>query len=49
LIYYESFNSIVEVIAREKQVKKYSRAKKIALIKQLNPEWDDLFEEVKGW
>jgi putative endonuclease len=49
LVYYESFYSIEEAIAREKQVKVYSRAKKIALIVKQNPEWIDLYEEIKKW
>lgn len=49
LIYYESFYSIEEAIPREKQIKVYSRAKKIALIEKQNPEWKDLYEEIKQW
>lgn len=49
LIYYESFYSIEEAIAREKQLKSGSRADKEKLIAVLNPEWDDLFEEVEKW
>ena len=33
-----------EAIAREKQIKGGSRAKKIALIETSNPEWKDLYE-----
>jgi putative endonuclease len=33
-------------IAREKQIKAGSRRKKIELIKQLNPEWRDLYEDL---
>ena len=35
---------MIEAIAREKQIKAGSRAKKIALIEGLNPEWKDLYE-----
>ena len=49
LVYYELFHSIEEAIAREKQIKGGSRAKKIALIESLNADWNDLFEEVKDW
>lgn len=49
LVYYESFYSIEEAIDREKQIKKYSRFKKVRLVKTLNPDWRDLFEEVKNW
>ena len=41
-MYYECFQSIVEAIAREKQIKAGSRKKKIELINSINPEWDDL-------
>ena len=37
LIYYEVFIDIREAIAREKQIKKYSRAKKLYLIESKNP------------
>lgn len=43
LIYFEVFDFIDSAIAREKQIKGYSRAKKIALIDQFNKQWKDLF------
>ena len=46
LVYYEVFDSIVEAIDREKQLKAGSRKQKIALINKFNPEWKDLFEVV---
>ncbi|MHC2251097.1 putative GIY-YIG superfamily endonuclease [Bradyrhizobium embrapense] len=33
-----------DAIAREKQLKAGSRAKKIALIEALNPDWNDLYD-----
>jgi putative endonuclease len=33
-----------EAITREKQIKAGSRAKKLALIESLNPNWKDLYE-----
>lgn len=42
LVYYEVFNSPLEAIAREKQLKGWTRAKKIALIEESNPIWEDL-------
>lgn len=42
LVYYEGFNRIEEAIAREKQIKGGSRAKKEILINSINPEWRDL-------
>ena len=49
LVYYEAFNSIEEAIAREKQLKNFSRKKKEQLINHLNPEWNDLFDVIKYW
>jgi len=49
LVYYELFGSIVEAIAREKEIKKWRREKKERLITSMNPEWKDLWEEIKGW
>jgi putative endonuclease len=49
LVYYESFNSIEEAIDREKQLKAGPRVKKEVLIHAMNPEWRDLFEDVKTW
>ncbi len=45
LVYYEWFEDINAAIAREKQIKGWLRAKKIALIESKNPEWKDLSEE----
>ena len=47
LVYYEQFQMIGDAIAREKQLKGGSRANKIALIQSINPNWNDLFEEIK--
>jgi len=41
-VYCESFESPVSAIDREKQIKKYSRTKKIELIRSINPGWRDL-------
>jgi putative endonuclease len=49
LIYFEVLPSIEEAIAREKQIKKYSRSKKLALVHKVNPEMKDLFESIKDW
>ena len=42
IVYYEFFQDIETAIAREKQLKGWSRAKKIALIEKMNPSWEDL-------
>ena len=44
LVYYESVHDVKDAIAREKQLKHWVRAKKVALIEQMNPEWKDLSE-----
>ena len=41
LVYVEHFEEVREAIAREKQIKGWSRRKKVALIEALNPEWED--------
>jgi putative endonuclease len=49
LVYYEAFNSITEAISREKQLKGGSRSNKITLINSFNPDWVDLFDDIKKW
>ena len=46
LVWYEAYNTPQRAIAREKQIKGWARAKKIALIEQENPTWEDL---ASGW
>jgi len=46
LAYFEEYGDIRLAIAREKTIKGWTRAKKIALIQSLNPEWRDL---AKDW
>ena len=45
LVYFETSPDIKQAIEREKQLKAGSRAKKMALINEMNPEWHDLLEE----
>ena len=42
LVYCEVFLSILGAIRREKQIKGWTRARKIGLVESANPEWDDL-------
>jgi putative endonuclease len=42
LVYFESTASVREAIVREKRIKGWSRAKKVALIEGANPYWHDL-------
>lgn len=45
LIYLEEYSDIKQAIAREKQLKSWTRSKKEALIGRLNPHWNDLSRE----
>jgi putative endonuclease len=45
LAYYESFDDVHKAIGREKQLKVWSRAKKIALIESKNPRGEDFAEK----
>jgi putative endonuclease len=46
LVYYETCGSIESAILREKQIKSWSRKDKVKLIKTINENWDDLFEDL---
>jgi putative endonuclease len=46
LVYFEHTTNANAAIARESEMKKWSRAKKVALIEATNPEWRDLAEEM---
>jgi putative endonuclease len=48
LIYSEHCTDVQDAIAPEKQLKKWSRQKKVALIATLNPRWRALAPEVLG-
>ena len=45
LVYYEEFADVRAAIAREKQIKGWTRAKKNALVVSMNPQWRDLVLE----
>ena len=47
LVYVERYEHIEEAIAREKQLKRWSRKKKDILIGRVNPTWKDLAKEWK--
>jgi putative endonuclease len=47
IVWYEVFPTIMEAIEREKLIKAGSRRKKEALIQKMNPEWKDLWEEIR--
>jgi len=46
LVYFETFSDVTSGIAREKQIKRWRREKKLLLITQENPDWRDLSD---GW
>jgi putative endonuclease len=46
LMWFERHETMEAAIAREKQIKGGSRAKKLALIEAMNPDWRDLFEDI---
>jgi len=46
LVYYEDVESIESAIVREKQIKGLLRFKKEALVRHMNPEWNDLAEHI---
>ena len=48
LVHAEEYPTIDEAIAREKAIKKWNRAWKLALIERDNPAWEDLYEHIVG-
>lgn len=46
LAYYELFEDMEHAIMREKQIKSWSRKKKLLLIESINPEWKDLYDDI---
>ncbi|HKF42346.1 MAG TPA: GIY-YIG nuclease family protein [Thermoanaerobaculia bacterium] len=45
LVYFETTTNVLDAIAREKQIKRLRRSKKIALIEARNPKWEDFIEK----
>ena len=45
LVHYETFDDVHKAIGREKQIKGWTRTKKLALIESRNPRWQDLAEK----
>jgi len=45
LVYYEFFKYVNNAIAREKELKKWTRVQKIALVESMNPTWKELMPE----
>ena len=46
LVWYEPHPNMESAIRREKRVKEWKRRWKLELIESLNPDWQDLFEEL---
>ncbi len=46
LVHVEFFSDMITAITREKQLKKWNRAWKVALIEKENPAWRDLWEDL---
>ncbi|HEY5381324.1 MAG TPA: GIY-YIG nuclease family protein [Acidobacteriaceae bacterium] len=45
LVYFEHYQYVNNAIAREKELKHWTRAQKIALIESMNPTWEELMPE----
>jgi putative endonuclease len=48
LVHFETFADPTSAIQREKEIKGWKRAKKIALIESVNPKWLDLTESLSS-
>jgi putative endonuclease len=46
LVHYETYEDVRFAIQREKNLKKWPRAWKIALIERANPDWRDLYDDL---
>ncbi len=46
LVYYELYHDPESAILREKRLKGSSRARKNRIVKSLNPQWRDLYDEI---
>ena len=46
LVWFELAGTMDAAITREKQLKGGSRKKKLALIEAMNPDWNDLFDQI---
>jgi len=48
LVHYEVTDYFMAAVQREKRLKKWNREWKIRLIEETNPDWKDLFDEIRG-
>jgi putative endonuclease len=49
LVYFEETSDVLSAITREKEIKRWRRQKKDALVQSTNPDWRDLSEEGKDF
>ena len=42
LVHWEEYSNVWDAISREKQIKRWRRKKKVALVNRMNPDWRDL-------
>ena len=49
LVYYHAFDRIEDAIMEEKRLKGGNRNQKLQLIEEKNPQWKDLWDEIKNW
>ena len=49
LVHFEIYSTAYDAIAREKQLKKWTREKKNSLIEKDNPEWIDLLDMINNF
>ena len=47
LVYFETIDNPESMVKRERQLKKWKREWKIRLIEEKNPDWNDLYNEIK--
>jgi putative endonuclease len=48
LVWYETHETMVSAILREKAIKNWKRSWKIKVVEALNPEWRDLYDDLVG-
>jgi putative endonuclease len=46
LVFYEEHVTALAAIQREKNIKRWPRSWKVDLIRKMNPEWRDLFDDI---
>lgn len=46
LVYHEQTENVESAIRREKQIKSWNRLRKVKIISEFNPKWEDLYEKL---